>query len=337
MRFKKKLLCCVVGSIASAGMSSVYAQDIQEEEVVVTGIRASLMQALDMKREANASVEAISAEDIGKFPDKNIAESLQRVPGVTINRGFTGEGNEVSIRGVNPELTNVLLNGQFVASTGWFSQTANKRAFNMDMMPSEMVANVEVYKSPVATLDEGGVGGTVVVHTRKPLDLDPMTVFASVEAMQNTIGDSDTALSGTAMLSWKDASERFGLLAMVSSVETLGRAHKADNYWEEGWSASGIAEFNQDRVRDGIDLTGQFQATDNLLLELHYFKSELDAANTNQNFLAINSHWRDGITSVVTPAAGAEVAPNGLPLAGTVTEGVAWLAQDINSRQAVME
>ena len=116
-----------VGALTLAGATSVsIAQEKVLEEVVVTGIQGALRKAIDMKRHASAAIEGISAEDIGKFPDKNLAESLQRVPGVTINRGFSGEGAEVSIRGVNPELTSVLLNGQFVASTGWFSQNANK-------------------------------------------------------------------------------------------------------------------------------------------------------------------------------------------------------------------
>ena len=158
------------------------AKEQQVEVIQIRGIKASQEASLNVKRYAIATVDAITSEDIGKFPDKNIAESLQRIAGVAINRGFVGEGAEVSIRGVDPTLTQVQMNGQFVASTSWFSQGANKRSFNMDLMPSEMISDLEVYKSPVASLDEGGVGGTVILHTRKPLDLDSNTLFASVEA-----------------------------------------------------------------------------------------------------------------------------------------------------------
>lgn len=333
----------MLGSVAAVAMmgfaATANAQDAgaEPEEVLVTGIRGALQQAVEMKRSSGAVVDAISSTDIGKFPDKNLAESLQRVPGVTINRGFTGEGNEVSIRGVNPQLTSVLLNGNYVASTGWFSQTANKRSFNMDLLPSELVKKVEVYKSPVASLDEGGVGGTVLVETRKPLDLEANTVFASIEGMGNSIADGDTGGGATGMYSWKNEAESFGVLVAASTLETIGRAHKAENYWEEGWSASGIAAFDQDRVRDVFDITAQLAPTDELSFTGHYLSTEIDASNTNQNFLLINSHWRDGVQNqnMIKPGTkGGRLTPtNGLATIGEYTSG-AWLAQDINSREA---
>lgn len=300
----------------------------QVEVIQIRGIKASQEASLNVKRYAVATVDAITSEDIGKFPDKNIAESLQRIAGVAINRGFVGEGAEVSIRGVDPTLTQVQMNGQFVASTSWFSQGANKRSFNMDLMPSEMISDLEVYKSPVASLDEGGVGGTVILHTRKPLDLDSNTLFASVEANQNSLAD-DTGVGASALYSWKNDDETFGVLGMLSTLEQIGRARKAENYWEEGWSASGIAGFDQDRTRDAFDITAQFQATEELGFTLHAFRTKLDAFNTNQNFLVIGAD-----PAFMTNTSG-RVAPNGLPLTGTVTRA-AWLAQDTNTRNAEM-
>ena len=201
-KFKKSLLAVNIGLIMTAGMTgTVYAAEetkVQEdvEVIEVRGIRRSLEAALNTKRFANAVVDSISAEDIGKMPDKNIAESLQRIPGVSITRNFAGEGGSVSIRGTNPELTAVSLNGNYVASTGWFSQQAMSRSFDMDLMPAEMVAGVDVYKSPTAKLDEGGVGGTVVMRTRKQLELDAMTIFGSLEMQQNSIAD-DNGFGGT--------------------------------------------------------------------------------------------------------------------------------------------
>lgn len=325
-----------LGAFAIASTSSMaMAQNPVIEEVVVTGIRGALRDAIGAKRGAATVMDAISSEDIGKFPDKNIAESLQRVPGVSINRGFSGEGNEVSIRGVNPELTSVLLNGQYVASTGWFSQAANKRSFNMDLMPSEMVDRIEVYKSPVATLDEGGVGGSVVVHTRKPLDLDPLTVFLSSEANQVDIDTDETGSGFTGMMSWKNEADNFGILGLISTTETIGRAHKAENYWEESWSGSGISEFHQDRERDTYDLTLQFAPTDELDFSMHYFNAEQNAENTNQNFLVINAGDR-GIQWLPGTESG-RVAANGLSTQGTTNGGFNWLAVDINSRDAKLE
>ncbi|WP_338592146.1 TonB-dependent receptor [Shewanella khirikhana] len=334
--FKKSVLATNIAILLGGAVSvgAVAAEAANEtaniEKIEVRGMRASQKQDINSKRFANAVVDAISAEDIGKFPDKNIAESLQRVAGVSINRGFVGEGAEVSIRGVDPTLTQVQMNGQFVASTAWFSQGANKRSFNMDLMPSEMIAGLEVYKSPVASLDEGGVGGTVVMQTRKPLDLDVNTVFVSAEGNTNSLADGDYGFGGTALYSWKNDQETFGVLGMISTLEQIGRGRKAENYWEEGWSASGIAGFDQDRTRDAFDLTFQFQPSTELGFVLHAFRTELDATNTNQNFLTIGAD-----ESTMTNTSGSRVAPNGKYLTGTVNDA-AWLAQDTNTRAAVM-
>ena len=148
--FKKKMLATAVASVA-AGMSGIVLaqQDTQLEEVMVTGIRASVIQSMDTKRNAVGVVDAISAEDIGKFPDKNVAESLQRIPGITIQRQF-GEGAGVSIRGSGQDLTLTTLNGQNVASTGWFVLEPARRSFNYELLPSELVGNLEVYKASQA-------------------------------------------------------------------------------------------------------------------------------------------------------------------------------------------
>lgn len=342
IKFQKHVLAssiavALIGSISSVSAAEeAQATEKKIEVIEVTGIRGSLKKNLNAKRFSNAVVESISAEDIGKFPDKNIAESLQRVSGVTINRGFTGEGNEVSIRGIDPQLTQVQLNGNFVASTGWFSQSANNRAFNMDLMPSELVAGVDVYKSPQANIDEGGVGGTVIMRTRKPLDMDANTLFASVEMNSNSLAD-DEGTGVTGMYSWKDESETFGVLVTASTLETIGRARKAENYWEEGWSASGVAAFDQDRTRDAIDVTAQFAASDDLVFTAHVLSLELDAANTNQNMLAYNGCCSiDDFPGTYTSTGRVADSANGIPLTGSVT-GIAGVAQDTNTRRANIE
>ena len=290
--FKKGILASSIAMILAGVSSQTIAADeaaVNKDEVEViqvTGIRGSLKEALNQKRFANAVVDSISAEDIGKFPDRNIAESLQRIPGVSIVRSFAGEGGDVSIRGTNSELTQVSMNGNYVASTGWFSQQAAKRSFDMDLLPPELVAGVDVYKSPVASLDEGGVGGTVMVRTRKPLDLDSNTLFLSAEYQDNSIAD-ESGQGFTGMYSWKNDSENFGVLATLSTLETIGRAHKAENYMDDGWAGAGISEFAQTRERNAIDLTLQYAPTDDLSMNLHYFHIDLDAANSNQNYLII--------------------------------------------------
>ncbi len=352
--FKKRLLVSSMAVVLGSSLSiPTFAADDAADEgetVVITGIRGSLKEALNKKRFSNAVVDSISAEDIGKFPDRNIAESLQRIPGVAISRNFAGEGGSVSIRGTNPELTLVTMNGNAVSSTGWFSQGRARRSFDMDLLPPEIVAGVDVYKSPMASLDEGGVGGTVSIRTRKPLDLDPNTVFLSAETQNNSI--SDGSGSGfTGMYSWKNDQDTFGAMISYSTLETVGRAHKAENYMDDGWAGAGIAEFNQTRQRDVIDFTIEFSPSDSVSMNLHVLDIDLDANNTNQNYLIIAGGLDDDLNGdgVIT---GAEVGYNrdafnasvsgttdfgptkGFALNGTRTGGP---SDDTNSRNAAMD
>ena len=148
------------------------------QEVVVTGIRASLEQSLEQKRAADSVVEVITSEDIGKMPDKNIADSLKRVAGVTISSAGATEGgfdenDRVSMRGTGPSLTQTLINGHNVSSGDWFvlNQTSTiGRSVSYTLLPSELVSKVVVHKSSEASLVEGGVAGSVDIITRRPLD-----------------------------------------------------------------------------------------------------------------------------------------------------------------------
>ncbi|WP_417451046.1 TonB-dependent receptor [Kordiimonas sp.] len=284
MQTGKKIFYQTVSVLAMLGSASTaFAQEqvadgsVQEfEEIVVTGIRGALRKSLDMKRNNNAIVDAVSSEDIGKFPDKNVAESLQRVPGVTIQRQF-GEGAAVSIRGAGNELTLTTLNGQNVASTGWFVLEPAKRSFNYELLPSELVGNIEVYKSSQADLAEGGVGGTVVINTRKPLDMDSLSVYGSVEGQHQTDSDKiDPQFSG--LVSWKNEKENFGL--MVSGVYQRRHLQRQGNeaFWE--WGAGPVA-FEQDRRRSAITATAQFRPTENLDIVANYMDMKMRADNTN--------------------------------------------------------
>src|ERR1700734_753746 len=161
------------------------------EEVIVTGIRYSMEQSIAQKRAATNIVEVITAEDIGKMPDKNVADSLQRLPGVNIssagaNEGGFDEADRVSMRGTNPSLTQTLINGHSIASGDWFvlDQTGTVgRSVSYTLLPSEIVSKVVVNKSSSAELVEGGVAGSVGIITRKPLDFSqPFTGQASAGA-----------------------------------------------------------------------------------------------------------------------------------------------------------
>ena len=154
-------------SLLAAINTSYAAEQVNEdvEVIEVRGIRSSTAENLAIKRLSTATVDAITAEDIGKFPDKNVADSLQRVSGVLIDRDG-GEGSRVSIRGTSPDWTLTQLNGNYIASSGSGTPT---RSFNYTLLPSSMIKSVELYKSAEARIDEGGIGGTVILHTRKPL------------------------------------------------------------------------------------------------------------------------------------------------------------------------
>jgi iron complex outermembrane recepter protein len=145
------------------------------EEVVVTGTRASLSRALDLKKDTLGVVDSIAAEDIGKFPDQNVAESLQRIAGVSIDR-TAGEGRFVTVRGFGPEFNNVLFNGRLLATEN------DGREFSFDILAPELISSAEVYKSSSAEFQEGGIGSTIQLRTARPLDFQGFHAAGSAAA-----------------------------------------------------------------------------------------------------------------------------------------------------------
>lgn len=266
------------------------------EEVVVTGIRGSLASSLNTKRSSDAIVDVITAEDIGKFPDKNLAEAIQRVPGVTISRDF-GEGERVSIRGTSPNLTRTQLNGHSLATADWFilDQLNATRSFNYLILPSDIVKQVKVYKSPQANIEEGGVGGLVDVITRKPFDQESGSGALSVQYAYSDLSDeTDPNVSG--LYSWKNDDSTFGVLVSGTrqernirrdGVETLG-------YFENAAAAGsaqipsliGAALFTQERIRTTGNIALQWAPNDRVEVNLNGLYSEFEAQNTNANFIA---------------------------------------------------
>ena len=246
------------------------------EEVFVVGIRGALRRSIDVKRDSDGVVDAITEEDIGKFPDKNVAESLQRITGVTIQRQF-GEGQGVAIRGASQNMTLTTLNGQNVASTGWFAFEPARRSFNYSLLPSELVGNIKVHKSSQADLVEGGIGGTVVINTRKPLDVGDASVYAAAQgAHTSDSGSIDPQLSGLA--SWENEEGNLGLL--VSGVYQGRELQRMGNeaFWP--WGAGPVG-FQQDRQRSAINAIGQLDLTEKLTLTGTWLDMQMRADNTN--------------------------------------------------------
>lgn len=204
------------------------AQDAGQEatnvdEIIVTGVRASLDRAMDIKRNSSGVVDAISAEDIGKFPDTNLAESLQRVPGVSINR-VNGEGSEVTVRGFGGGFNLVTLNGRqmptanVVAVGGDQSvdfNTATSRSFDFSNIASEAVSLLEVYKTGQAAVPSGGIGATINVVTRRPFDARESGWNGSfgVKAVHDSSvdrGDNVTP-EASGLLSWRNEESTLGV------------------------------------------------------------------------------------------------------------------------------
>ena len=237
------------------GAASVYSQEVVEE-VVVKGIRKSQMEALDIKRDNVNFVDAISAEDVGKLPDRNIAEALQRVPGISIQRE-RGEGDFVSIRGLGPDFVRGTINGRtFTSGTESFDSTLNGasaqttgRATNFDVLPSEIIDTLEVYKSASAEQVEGGIGGVINVKTARPMTLGN----AYGGTLRGQYGDfsKETDPSGSAYFSWTN-DENFGFLTAVSYSERNIREDLA-NTWGYRPPGSQTFDSNGDGSGDNSD------------------------------------------------------------------------------------
>ena len=279
--------------------------DEESAEVVVQGIRRSLRQSLDAKRDSTVIADIISAEDIGKFPDKNVAEALQRVPGVVINREF-GEGERVSLRGTAPNLTKTLVNGHGIATADWFllDQLAATRSFNYLTLPAEIVGQLDVYKSGQADVEEGGIGGTINVHTRHPLDLPNWSINGSAQAVYSERSDKfDPQASG--LISWKNNDGTFGVLLggvyqkrriRRDGVEILGyqSATSTTGQTAQIGSLIGSALFRQTRERYGANAELQFRPSDQLEIVATGLYSRFNADNVNQNYLAWTSNALGG-------------------------------------------
>lgn len=190
----------ILAAVGLTGLTAPWAvgqdvptEDVPIEEIVVTGIRTSLADAVRAKRAADNVIDGVSAEDIGKLADTNIAEALQRVTGVQIKREG-GEGSFVSVRGFDPTFTKVTVNGQSVTSA---RSRAGDRGLNLSVLGSTVASAIEVIKSPTADLEEGGVGGTVNIKKLRPLALGEQRLTFAAEAVHEDIrGSTNPRVSG---------------------------------------------------------------------------------------------------------------------------------------------
>lgn len=248
--FKKKLLATAVASAAvTASFSGMtYAQDSSVEEVMVTGIRASVVQAMDTKRNAVGVVDAISSEDIGKMPDSNLAESLQRITGISINRS-DGEGSRVTARGIGAELNMVTLNGRVMpAVANSDAGDSATRAFDFANLASESVFGVDVYKTGRADVATGGLGATINIKTLRPLEAGARATLGikatQDETVRSDVGDKITP-EASGLFSWVNDDDNFGVaLSGAYQRRDSSNANNFVNNWStQAWAADTRSNF----------------------------------------------------------------------------------------------
>jgi TonB-dependent receptor len=203
------------------------------QEVVVTGVRRSLRDSANAKRASTDFTDSIFAEDIGKFPDLNLAEAVNRIPGVTINRDVDGEGVNISIRGLGTNFTKILLNGSqiAVASDGGLDNGNSNREVDLDMFPTELFTKLTVYKSSEAKLVEGGSSGVVDMVNARPFDNPGQHLTFTYQQAYNQ--NSDRLSPRGALIASKTWGDKFGVLLGVAGAVTHFRT---DGFETIGWS-----------------------------------------------------------------------------------------------------
>jgi len=328
------------------------AQGDNGKDIVVTGIRASIQASLDSKRNNDMVSEVVTAQDIGKFPDKNVADSLGRLTGVNVVTGSAaaggfGENQSVSIRGTDPTLNLTLLDGHSVATGDWFvlDQTSGGRSFDFSLLPSEIVGKLEVYKSSQADLVEGGIGGTINLSSRKPLDLPRNSFSLTAQANYNDLADK-VKPQVSALYSWKNQAGTVGFLVSGfyqerefrrDGQEFLGYTTYANfagtNQSVTAPNLIGAAYFSQQRVRKGGTVALQYKPDDRFEVTLNGIYTRMDANNVNRNSMAwISRVMGTNSTPGIDPVTG---LPRPYALGNyTVTNGyltaASWNATDVN-------
>ncbi|MEO9079430.1 MAG: TonB-dependent receptor [Rhodanobacter sp.] len=342
MNYRKTLLAasiitslCVSGALfaqdsvqSSDTNTNNQSQKIRAKElatVIVTGIRDSEAESLALKKDANSHVEVVTAEDIGKLPAKNVADTLQRLPGVNVGTSSAGEGgfdenDRVSLRGTSPSMTQTLIDGHNVGTGDWFvlNQTATVgRSVSYSLLPSEIVSEVVVHKTSEAKLVEGGAAGTINIITRKPLDYaKPVTVHASVGGVYaDQAGSTKPQFNG--LFNYRNEAKTFGVTAQAfyeeRSLERIGQedlgleklaptdaivAAHPDLNGVYVPSLIGNVLFTQKRKREGGSVDVQFKPADNLTVNLNGFYSKLKANNFNRNYMMWATHFIHGATNL---------------------------------------
>ncbi|CAH9049393.1 hypothetical protein PSECIP111854_00026 [Pseudoalteromonas sp. CIP111854] len=312
---KKNLPLTTASSIIIIVNSSYAAEQIQApknplERIEIRAFSDSVVKSLSNKRHNQQISDTVSSEDIGKFPDKNVAEALQRLTGVSLSRA-QGEGERIGVRGTTPEQNRTYLNGQYLASADWWISSQPNRGFNFTLLPSEIVSSLEVVKTPQASQDEGSLGGAINIKTRDPLLTPSGYTVVTTQLQYNDLSNKvDPQLSAI----YNYHSDR-GDYAILFTATSRNRSLRRDGLESWGWhertlyqgrndhwfaqpqtessnnqmlwfpGGGGSAVFQQKRALDAFTINTSLQLTPRLRLNGHLLYSHLDADNNNQNFL----------------------------------------------------
>ncbi|GAA0369130.1 TonB-dependent receptor [Bowmanella denitrificans] len=301
--------------ISSEQNSTTQVADDQDTEVIqVRGFRSSLKEAQQLKKQANNLIEAIVAEDIGKFPDENVAESLQRIPGVSVTR-VNGEGQTVTVRGLTGNYNITTLNGRKLASDN------ASRDFNYDVIASELISGIEVHKTPQAQLPEGGIGAVIDVKTARPLDLDEFVLAGSVNSAYNERAESFDPRASFIVSKQFDEG-KWGMLASISHSNYTNR-HDSYQAWsfharEVDVSRDGEVEYpalrfpgyaqlttyEDERVRTGGTVALQWRPADNwdVNVDALYSQYDIDSHGRQLSVVTYSESWLPALNGVYTSA-----------------------------------
>lgn len=303
---KKILTSAISACLLTSGYSQAQEQPV--EELVVTGVYASQLNAVNIKRDAASVVDAISAEDIGKLPDSTISDSLQRIPGIQIER-TAGEGGPVQIRGLSNVATS--LNGEtFLSAT-----TIDSSGADFGDLPSQLFSGADVYKSPLASLNAQGISGSINLKTRRPFDLDEGWTFAGAAEFDRGSISKETDPSVNALVGWNNDTYGFVISAVTTeknlasdyngyfdSSENGGIGATYNNHYNNvpeinpgiyHVSPQGFGAFHkaEERNRDGLNASFQAQLTDGIELVADYFYSKQERYNRRAGF-SMNNRWQ---------------------------------------------
>ncbi len=364
--FKRSLLAVSIMALSVPSFAQTAASTDVQEEVVVTGMKTSIQNAQELKRNSDTVIDAITATDIGALPDKSVTEALQRVAGVTIERfassedpnHFADEGTGVLVRGLDRVRSEI--NGRDAFSANPWG------TLNFEDIPPELLGAVEVVKNQTADRISGGIAGTVNLVTRKPFDSPDRVIAGSAKASYGDLRESVTpVISGLFSDRWETGAGEFGFLisAIKSELETRGDGIGVGNYYSRGTGGDGpalngyadqtvympgvisVRTANNDRTRDGLGSSLQWQnADETVVATAEYIKAEAELITREyvvyspyeQGFV-IGGNTAINISTNPADASRPTVVENGFFKAGALDSGLLWYNTRFNETDNSVE